>query len=544
MSTCRLKAHAQCSSGSCCEKCQLKARGTICRAAKDAQCDLAESCDGISSQCPSDEFYHDGSECDGKGSLCYSGKCVSSLKQCQNTWGSDAVNSDMACYVNFNTIGFVNGNCGRNSSGFVACEKHDSECGLLNCAAGAEEPLKGLQSFFKATTGVKGRVFECKMVTDDNGVYVDDGTPCGVDGMCVERKCVARPVGRCSVGANGLICSGNGVCSSGLRCVCGEGWVGSACESFVDSAVPKLGVGKAPVSSVVLFGAIGVVVLLMLCVFAFMVFCTKRRRKVFDEEKKTGCGIGGGLVRAPSVRSSVSASSNALSDNISVSKLNNAIRKLSEQPTKSILKKGVSEANFSVYGCSSSGVGGGQEQNYEEIDNTQFNTHLNRKRFSVASKSVSSDSASSLSEYDDEEKIDIEEQAVPSPCDPFKSEFLKVQGYLNELKMLTSQNGFLKGEGELGDVGEDLITPTKPAVMLLDANLYGSDTSSGYISTTASDSNRIPVEGTLMGKENDKMGVGAEKEYSINLENSVATLDKRYSYLIATASTNSLNKLP
>jgi len=493
----------------------------------------------------------DGSRCDSTG-LCYAGKCVSSLRQCQSTWGSASASSDSVCYTNFNSVGFVNGNCGVNGTNgdFMPCEKVDVECGLLNCQGGADEPLVAHDGFFKATASVKGRVFECKMVTDD-AVYVQDGTACGSsDSMCVARKCVKVPEAKCPVGSNGIMCSGNGACTSLQRCLCETSWNGVACDSFL--AVPKLTVGASGVNSMTLFGIVGAVLAVLIIAFVLMLFCTKRRSKpVFGAGNKIGDHFEQGskrrVEREPSVSSSVSTN---CVDNISMSKLNNAIMKLSSQPTKSILKKGTSEANFSAYlKVNEVDAEAAQQDHYEEIDNTDFNTHLNRQRFSIAKKSVSSSSLSESGESDVWSRksakgceVDIEEQAVPSPqVNPFQSEFLKVQDYLNELKMLSRQNSFAVGLQSEQNVAEDLITPTKPAVMLMEEalNLYGSEASSGYGSSTASNSNQ--VAGDVNGK--------ISKSYSIDLDESpmMSTsmpLDKRYSYLLATASTNSLNNLP
>ncbi|KAI2546540.1 ADAM22 isoform 10, partial [Pan troglodytes] len=65
--------------------------------------------------------------------------------------------------------------------------------------------------------------------------YVEDGTPCGPQMMCLEHRCL--PVASfnfstCLSSKEGTICSGNGVCSNELKCVCNRHWIGSDCNTY------------------------------------------------------------------------------------------------------------------------------------------------------------------------------------------------------------------------------------------------------------------------------------------------------------------------
>ncbi|KAK9718179.1 hypothetical protein K7432_005694 [Basidiobolus ranarum] len=84
-STCKLKAGAVCSDDGddCCKDCQLKAANTTCRAAQ-SECDIVETCDGVSPSCPKDNFIEDGKDCgsSGAGLKCASGLCTSRDAQC------------------------------------------------------------------------------------------------------------------------------------------------------------------------------------------------------------------------------------------------------------------------------------------------------------------------------------------------------------------------------------------------------------------------------------------------------------------------------
>ncbi|KAL1916392.1 uncharacterized protein VTP21DRAFT_5583 [Calcarisporiella thermophila] len=82
--TCKLKPNAACSDAnhSCCEKCQPKAAGSICRQAI-SECDLTEVCTGVSPVCPEDKRIPDGTKCGSKMDLrCASGLCTSRDAQC------------------------------------------------------------------------------------------------------------------------------------------------------------------------------------------------------------------------------------------------------------------------------------------------------------------------------------------------------------------------------------------------------------------------------------------------------------------------------
>lgn len=85
--TCQLAANAQCSGGLCCsDMCQFISQGTMCRNAV-GDCDIAELCDGLSSDCPIDDHILDGTPCDGDTGFCFSGSCPSYDQQCNAAFG-------------------------------------------------------------------------------------------------------------------------------------------------------------------------------------------------------------------------------------------------------------------------------------------------------------------------------------------------------------------------------------------------------------------------------------------------------------------------
>ncbi|VDC01988.1 unnamed protein product [Peniophora sp. CBMAI 1063] len=85
-STCKFTSGSVCdfTSSSCCtDQCQLASSGTVCRAARDDQCDTAETCTGSSATCPEDTFTPNGRSCGSNGLKCADGQCTSLDLQCQ-----------------------------------------------------------------------------------------------------------------------------------------------------------------------------------------------------------------------------------------------------------------------------------------------------------------------------------------------------------------------------------------------------------------------------------------------------------------------------
>ncbi|KAJ2369507.1 hypothetical protein H4S01_000952, partial [Coemansia sp. RSA 2610] len=91
--TCKLKAGAQCADTNdlCCSQCRIRSRGSVCRA-KYSECDIAETCDGASPDCPADVHVADGSACgNGTALKCASGQCTSRDAQCLARGGAEGL---------------------------------------------------------------------------------------------------------------------------------------------------------------------------------------------------------------------------------------------------------------------------------------------------------------------------------------------------------------------------------------------------------------------------------------------------------------------
>ena len=131
-STCKLKPGANCAAGKCCDDCNFKRAGRVCRYTGDL-CDLPESCSGTSGDCPKNIYKQDGTDCDGNTGYCYEGICRSHSRQCKELWGSDTNSANSLCFTTLNTIGDEYGNCGKFNTGYSKCTRENAKCGLLHC---------------------------------------------------------------------------------------------------------------------------------------------------------------------------------------------------------------------------------------------------------------------------------------------------------------------------------------------------------------------------------------------------------------------------
>ncbi|KAI3646720.1 hypothetical protein MP228_009648 [Amoeboaphelidium protococcarum] len=145
-STCKLKPGAQCDpfNQKCCtSQCRPKKAGEVCRKAIGV-CDIDDQCNGISADCPQDARQPDLSQCyissKNMTGQCARGYCTSRNYQC--------------------LMKQLNGVVGE-------CPGHSNQC-----------------SMFCRATGAVGSCIEVQ------GSFFDDGTACGLSGVCERGKCV------------------------------------------------------------------------------------------------------------------------------------------------------------------------------------------------------------------------------------------------------------------------------------------------------------------------------------------------------------------
>uniref|UniRef100_A0A8C9VIJ4 ADAM metallopeptidase domain 11 n=1 Tax=Scleropages formosus TaxID=113540 RepID=A0A8C9VIJ4_SCLFO len=267
---CTLSHDAMCSNGLCCRGCRYELRGVVCREAVN-DCDVPETCTGDSSQC-SRAFFKDHPSHTGR---CYDGRCRTRDAQCQGLWGH--VSADRFCYEKLNAEGTEKGNCGRDAGGqgWVQCHKQDVLCGFLLCANMTAKPLSGvLQGEVTSLTIYhQNKYMECRgghAALDDGSDlgYVEDGTPCGPNMMCLDRRCLplaAFNLSTCPGSSSSHTCSDHGICSNEVKCICDRDYTGKDCSVFdpiPEPALPDAPEKKGPSGTNIIIGSIAGAILL------------------------------------------------------------------------------------------------------------------------------------------------------------------------------------------------------------------------------------------------------------------------------------------
>uniref|UniRef100_A0A8C5H286 ADAM metallopeptidase domain 22 n=1 Tax=Gouania willdenowi TaxID=441366 RepID=A0A8C5H286_GOUWI len=301
---CTLTQGSNCSNGLCCNNCQMEVMGVRCRDAVN-DCDIPEKCTGNSSQCPPNVHKMDGYTCEKDQGRCFNGRCKTKDSQCKYIWGEKATAADKFCYEKLNIEGTEKGNCGRDKDTWIQCNKQDVHCGYLLCSNISPAPrlgelLGGMTSFSVARHSAS---LDCSgahvLIDGDTDLgYVEDGTACGTDSICFNHKCIDIQqfnFSTCPGTTDKTICSGHGVCSSELKCVCYLGWTGDDCSSM--SPFSYLVVGPtAPVSGItstnIIIGAIAGSILFLALILAVTAWCYKsykQKRYVESEVHRRFC---------------------------------------------------------------------------------------------------------------------------------------------------------------------------------------------------------------------------------------------------------------
>ncbi|XP_047418672.1 disintegrin and metalloproteinase domain-containing protein 22 isoform X10 [Sciurus carolinensis] len=300
---CTLTQDSQCSDGLCCKKCKFQPMGTVCREAVN-DCDISETCSGNSSQCAPNIHKMDGYSCDGTQGICFGGRCKTRDRQCKYIWGQKVTASDKYCYEKLNIEGTEKGNCGKDKDTWIQCNKRDVLCGYLLCTNIGNIPRLGeLDGEITSTLVVQqGRTLNCsgghvKLEEDVDLGYVEDGTPCGPQMMCLEHRCL--PVASfnfstCLSGKEGTVCSGNGVCSNDLKCVCDTLWTGADCSTLLlHNEGPKTSNGVAGINIIIgiIAGTILMLALILgITAWGYKNYREQRQSPQGDYVKKPGDG--------------------------------------------------------------------------------------------------------------------------------------------------------------------------------------------------------------------------------------------------------------
>ncbi|XP_069585577.1 disintegrin and metalloproteinase domain-containing protein 22 isoform X7 [Ranitomeya imitator] len=285
---CMLTEGSQCSDGLCCSTCQFIQKGLFCRDAVN-DCDIPEMCTGNSSQCPSNIHKLDGYPCENREGLCTGGICKTRDRQCKYIWGDQAAAADRYCYDKLNIEGTEKGNCGRNKDTWIQCSKQDVLCGYLLCTNISGVPRLGelLDSITTSSVQNQGKFLNCsgghvKLDEETDLGYVEDGTPCGEQMMCLDHRCL--PVDHFNFsscfGTSKKICSGHGICSNELKCVCDEDYSGDDCSTYFPYKQKKeMKANDGVVSTNIIIGAIAGTMLVLVLVLGITAWGYKNYRR-------------------------------------------------------------------------------------------------------------------------------------------------------------------------------------------------------------------------------------------------------------------------
>ncbi|XP_051016720.1 disintegrin and metalloproteinase domain-containing protein 7 [Acomys russatus] len=189
---CVLKPGFTCVGGECCESCQIKKAGTICRQAKN-ECDFPEACTGHSPECPKDLFQANGFPCKKGEGYCFMGQCPTRGDQCSELFSDGAQESHNLCY-RMNKKGNRFGYCKKRGNTFVPCEDSDLKCGKIYCVGGQRSLLLGEDKDYNLKNPKQNVTIKCKTVflyhsSKDIGL-VNSGTKCGEGMVCSNGDCV------------------------------------------------------------------------------------------------------------------------------------------------------------------------------------------------------------------------------------------------------------------------------------------------------------------------------------------------------------------
>ncbi|XP_056627878.1 zinc metalloproteinase-disintegrin-like crotastatin isoform X2 [Triplophysa dalaica] len=273
--TCRLTEGSQCAHGDCCDNCQMKSAGSLCRDSVN-ECDLVEYCTGLSHQCPPDDFHMNGLPCSSQEGYCYNGRCPTHLQHCHSLWGTGAtVGSDSCFYLN--TFGRNDSHCGRTKDGYRACSKESMHCGKIFCVGGNEYPFTGQKAIISTLRGL------CHIAGDgsegNNLSMVPTGTKCGPNKVCYDFTCQDVNVYGSDEGCS-LKCGGRGICNQKKECHCDPGWAPPYCHLQYSQLTSR----RAKTVGI----SVAAAVVFLLLVFA--VFYYKRRKAIRHKTEDLSSG--------------------------------------------------------------------------------------------------------------------------------------------------------------------------------------------------------------------------------------------------------------
>ncbi|XP_014641851.1 PREDICTED: disintegrin and metalloproteinase domain-containing protein 32, partial [Ceratotherium simum simum] len=204
---------------------ELAEAGVECRRRVNAECDLAEVCDGVSPECPPDITMLNGNLCKGGQHVCHSGDCQDPDARCASLFGKGSRSAPFACYEEIQNHNDRFGNCGKRGGRYIFCGWRNLACGKLTCTYPYSSPYHQengavIYAFVRDTVCVtidyQGR--DPDPLLARSGADCDNGRIC-INSVCVESRILKGEALTCS-----QRCSGHGVCTSNLTCHCTDGY--------------------------------------------------------------------------------------------------------------------------------------------------------------------------------------------------------------------------------------------------------------------------------------------------------------------------------
>ncbi|XP_068161738.1 disintegrin and metalloproteinase domain-containing protein 9 isoform X2 [Antennarius striatus] len=230
--TCMFTPGSACAQGECCQNCQVRVAGTVCRRSINT-CDLPEYCNGVAAACPEDYYKMNSLTCE--NAYCYEGRCQTYDFQCRQLFEQDQTRkADDICFTHANTEGTLFGNCGRDEQGaFIRCSVANAMCGKIQCTN------------VDLTTLPEGPQVSVQMIEGSNCVnadfnlgpdvldpaYVNAGSPCDEGKTCINFQCVNASALRDNFDCDAQVnCNNRGVCNNEGNCHCDDGWAPPSCS--------------------------------------------------------------------------------------------------------------------------------------------------------------------------------------------------------------------------------------------------------------------------------------------------------------------------
>ncbi|KAL6092062.1 hypothetical protein STEG23_011619, partial [Scotinomys teguina] len=232
--TCRLTQGSACAGGPCCDRCQVKTKGQVCRSAS-GECDLTEYCNGTSAVCEEDFFVQDGHPCADNQWICVNGSCQDGTKQCRDIFGRDSDFGTNECYDELNSKTDISGNCGISPSGYKACAPNDRKCGKLICKYRSDNLVR-IRSATIIYANISGQICVSLEYAHDHkesyNMWVKDGTLCGSNKVCLKKECVEDTV--LKYDCTPEKCNHRGVCNNKKNCHCDPTYLPPDCTKTQD----------------------------------------------------------------------------------------------------------------------------------------------------------------------------------------------------------------------------------------------------------------------------------------------------------------------